>query len=465
LDKRSQTIVSEVYHHSEQEEGTHRGSPDSQLIVVDSGEQMIESLRLLWNRRRFLLRSTAFGFFAILAITLLIPTQYQSTTLLMPPDQTRPSGMSMLPVLGGSRDGLGLGIAGSLLGKSSGELFVGILRSRSVADDLINRFDLRSVYWVKHYDDARKKLASRTDISEDSKSGIISIAVSDRDRQRAAVMAQFYVDDLNRLVAQLSTSSAHRERVFLEQRLQTVKTDLNSAAVEFSQFASRNSAIDVPEQGKAMVESVARLQGEMIAAQSELSGLEEIYSQSNVRVRALQARIDELQRQLEKVGGKDIGVQSGGAEDAGSLYPSIRELPLLGVKYADLYRKVKIEEAVFEALTKQYEMAKVEEAKEIPTVRVLDPAAVPEHKSFPPRLAIAGVGAMLTSLAAIIWVLVGAYWSRLDAIDPVRRLVHDIFLDVKMYRAQATARLIKLHMGNDQVANHVGSNESTRMKS
>ena len=201
-------------------------------------------------------------------------------------------------------------------------------------------------------------------------------------------------------MAQVSTSSARRERIFLEGRLQDVKTDLDLAARKFSDFASKNTAIDIPEQGKAMVEAAAGLQGQLIAAQSELSGLRAIYSDNNVRVRTVEARVNELDKKLNEIGGAEVG---NGKTD-NSLYPSIRKLPLLGVTYADLFRQTKIQETVYELLTQQYEMAKVEEAKEIPTVKVLDAAIVPTKKTFPPRTVIVILGMMLGTTIAMSWV-------------------------------------------------------------
>ena len=226
----------------------------------------------------------------------------------------------------------------------------------------------------------------------DRKSQIITISVTDHDPKRAAAMGQAYVAELNRLVAELSTSSARRERIFLEERLKSVSQDLESAEKEFSQFSSKNTTLDIKEQGKAMVEAAATLQGQYIAAQSELEGLKQIYTDNNVRVRSVRARIDELKHQLEKLGGKGESMTDASSQPGDSLYPSIRKLPLLGVTYADLYRRTKIQEAVLETLTKEYEMAKVQEAKEIPTVKVLDPANIPDKKSFPPRTLISAVG-------------------------------------------------------------------------
>ncbi len=174
------------------------------------------------------------------------------------------------------------------------------LRSRTVEDRLVNRFDLRRVYGVRYMEDARTYLEGNTSISEDRKSGVITISVNDRDRQRSAALAEAYVEELNWLLSQVSTSSARRERIFIEQRLVTVKQDLHHAAEEFSQFASQNTTLDVPSQTKAMVEAGADLQGSLMASQSELEGLEQIYTPGNVRVRSLRARVDELRRQLQE---------------------------------------------------------------------------------------------------------------------------------------------------------------------
>jgi capsule polysaccharide export protein KpsE/RkpR len=231
----------------------------------------------------------------------------------------------------------------------------------------------------------------------------------------------------------VSTSAAHRERVFLEERLTTVKGELDDAAVKFSQFASKNTAIDIKEQGRAMVDAAARLQGELIAAQSQLKGLEEIYMPGNVRVRSVQARIAELQSQLGKMGGTDASISDPAVTSEKQQYPSIRQLPLLGVTYGDLYRRTRIEEAVFETLTQQYELAKVQEAKETPSVKVLDAARVPERKSFPPRGDIALMSALLAFGLASVVVFVRSSWNRADAGDPGKILAKEVFYSVNSH--------------------------------
>jgi uncharacterized protein involved in exopolysaccharide biosynthesis len=386
--------------------------------------QLLPYLRLCWQSRRFLLRAALTAFLASALIALLIPSRYHALTRLMPPDQQSGAGMGILAALSGAKGGLsglgGLGalggVAGDFLGvKSSGALFVGIVNSQTVQDRLIGKFDLQRVYWDSKIEDARKDLAGHTDVSEDRKSGIITIEVTDRDPKRSAAMARAYVDELDRLVAQVSTSSARRERIFLEERLKTVKVDLDTAARNFSSFASKNTALDIPAQGKATVEAAANLQGRLIATQAELSGLRQIYTNNNVRVRAAEARVNELQQKLSEIGGSD---SQGNETGAGTLFPSIRKLPILGVTYADLYLQTKIRETVFELLTQQYEMAKVQEAKEIPSVKVLDAAVVPTKKAFPPRTLITMFGTILGLAAAITWIVLKTRWDSVEANDP-----------------------------------------------
>ena len=394
-------------------------------------ERSVQRLTLLWKQRRFLVRTTAIGLAAALAIALLIPKRFMSIARLMPPDQEQGTGMAMMAALAGKAGSLGP-LGSELLGlKTTGDLFIGILQSRTVQDDVIAKFNLRKVYGDKEWEDARKELAERTDFSQDRKSQIITIAVIDRSAQRAQAMADEYINALNNVVVNLNTSSAHRERVFLEGRLGQVQKDLESAERNFSQFASKNTAIDIQEQGKAMITAGAALEGQLIAAQTELEGLRQIFTDNNVRVRETQARVDELNRQLRKLGGTAGSTGAGANQGEGTPYPTIRQLPVLGVTYADLYRRMKVQDAVFQTLTQQYEAAKVEEAKETPSVRVLDPPNWPERKSFPPRLLITFLGTLLAFSGGIMWLLAREAWETTDSTDVRKVLANQVWSDVR----------------------------------
>lgn len=386
-----------------------------------------EWLWLLWNRRHFLCRITVWALVLATIVAFLIPKRYQSTTRLMPPDQQSGSGMAILAAMSG-KAGTNLGgLASDLLGvKNSGDLFLDILRSRTVEDRLIERFDLRTVYWDHYWEDSRKDLARNTELSQDRKSGVITITVTDRDPRRAQQLAKAYVEELDRLVAEVSTSSARRERMFIEERLKNVKQDLDTASRQFSEYASQNTAVDITAQAKAMVDAAARLEGELIGTRSELEALEQIYTSSNIRVRSLRARVDELNRQLQKLGG-DSAIPADPADPKSRAeFPSIRQLPLLGVQWADLYRQTKIEETVYELLTQQYELAKIEEAKEIPVVKVLDASVVPERKSSPHRLLIVILSVFFAFVAGSVWLLGNALWQNIDSSDPRRAFLQEI---------------------------------------
>jgi capsule polysaccharide export protein KpsE/RkpR len=420
--------------------------PDVEVIPNGHNEdelahqRVVVKQRLVWENRRFILRCTMAALLLSTLIAFLIPNRFQSTVRLMPPDQGSTGmgmGVAMLAAASGSvgnQLGSNLGsMAGDLLGlKNSSDLFIGILQSRTVQDDLINKFNLKKIYWDRRIEDAREDLGKHTDLTADRKSGIVKIQVTDKDPKRAAAMAGEYAGELNWVVTHLNTSSAHREREFLEERLTQVKQDLESAEKNFSEFATKNTALDIPTQGKAMIEAAATLEGQLIAAETELQGLKQVYADGNVRVRATQARAAELRRQLENnLGGKPSDAAAPNGQNSQLLFPSIRQLPALGVGYADRYRNTRVQEVVFTTLTQQYELAKVQEAKETPSVKVLDSPDVPEKKSFPPRLLIIALGTMLAIVGSVWWVLGKESWDRTSPEDPQKVLAQEVMHTVR----------------------------------
>lgn len=411
---------------------------------------------LLWVERSFLFRSVLAALLVSTVIAFLLPNHYTATTRLMPPGYGANSAMALaLPALsdraGGGGEGSVMGLASQLLGmNTSGELYVGVIQSQAVEDRVIARLGLMSVYWDKYLEDARKHLESNTNISISSRTGIISISVTDKKPERAAAIAKAYVVELNQVLSEVNSSSAHRERVFLEERLQEIKQRSEADAKEFALFASQNAAVDIPNQAKAMVTAEAELQSQLIVAQSELNGLRQIYAIGNPRVRAAQARLDELRRQTDKFGGKNVDPVKDTSLAIDELYPSLRQLPLLGVKYLDLYRRAKIDDAVFELLTKEYEIAKIQEAREVPTAEVLDAAAVPEKKSSPHRLLFMLEGALSGFVLACAFLIGCTVWEHTDFSDPRKVLAQEAFSTVKAW-VERTPVLRKLHAGVQRI--------------
>ena len=399
---------------------------------------------LLWKYRHLLASVIAISLVLSLCIAFAIPKRYKSTARIMPPDQ-QTSGAMMLAALAGRTGGLGAlsSLAGGLLGAhTTTALFIDLLRSGTVGSHLIRRFDLQHIYHTRYQVDTAKHLAHCTKITDDKKSGVITIEVEDTSPIRARDLAQGYLDELNKLVTQTNMSAAHKERVFIEQRLHAVQADLEQAQLVLSEFSSKNNTIDIKEQTRAMVDAGARVQGELLVEQSGLESLRQIYGDGNVRVRETEARIGSLQRELAKMAGSSAPLALGGDEAQGNdsggdkeeIYPPLRQLPRLAVPYADLYRRVRVQEAVFELLTQQYEMARIEEAKDVPVVSVIDPPGIPEKKSSPRRLLLALFLTALCFAVTTTFILVRDHWSKINDDDPRKVLVSEI---IQVLRARS----------------------------
>lgn len=427
------------------DERQHRG-----FSAAPSGSA--EKLALLWRNRGWLWRVAWKAAIAAYGIAWLLPVHYEGITKIVP-GESQGGSMALLGKLagagvpGGAASSLGLDPTGILGLKTPGALYIEIMKSRSVEDRLIDEFDLRRRYtvlgrWFPHvyesrfgrrlepsYYSTRKQLKSFTDFDEDKKSGVITVTCTDYDPQLAANICNAYVAALNHLASELDTSDAHRERMFLEERLKSAKQELDRASLALSQFSTKNAVMDPQNQSRTMLDAAARIQGELIASESELKGQEQIYQSDNIKVRTLQAKIGELQAQLKKLMGSSASPAQ--SADGANPYPSMRAMPMLEYQFSDLYRQAKIQETVYEFLTQQFEMAKIQEAKELPTVRVMDPAVRPERKSGPIRTLITGLSVLLAVALAAFWVIGQNAWQQLPAGDPHRLLVAEVGRDLK----------------------------------
>ena len=405
----------------------------------DPEDKKGEKLWALWRSRRFIWGVAWKTLLASIVLAFVIPSHYKSSVRFVPAENSSSAGGgSMMGLLskaigGTDNSSVGFGLdAASLLGaKTPGAFYVEVLKSRSVQDRLINRFDLRARYRKATYVEARKKLTNFTEIEEEKKSGVITLTVTDYEPKIAAQIANAYIEELNRLAVDLNTSSAHRERQFLEERLATAKQDLARASASLSQFTSKNSMVDPQNEGKAVMDAAARMQGELIASETQLKGLQQIYSDDNIRVRMLKARIAELRSQLRKLVGPEGDAVGAGSTDFSAPYPSMHILPGLGSRYADLYREAKIQEAVYAFVTQQYEMAKIQEAKELPIVRVMDAGVAPEKRSSPIRSLIVSGSVLGAVLLACLWVMGKNRWEQVPADDAYRLLAADVAGEVR----------------------------------
>ena len=385
-------------------------------------------LRILWEDRRYLLRGAVAGVVVGVSLAFLVPVRYRAEVRFVP-EQGGVLAKSTLTGLAASRELPGNSVSDLVGIATAAGYFVGLARSHTIENRIVDRFDLQRVYRQRLRAGARRVLEKNTDLAEEKKSGIVTLSVVDGDRRRAAEIATAYAEELNRRSSELNVGAAHRERVFIEGRLREVRAELAAAELSLSQFSSSNVTLDISEQAKAMLTSTAAVQGQLIAAESELQALKQIYGAENSRVLAATAKVAEYRRQLGRL-------ENAGRSQSHEL-PSLRQLPLIGLRYAELYRQAKVHQTVFELLTHQYELAKIEEARETLSLRIVDPAETPESKSFPPRAVIVVLTFAFTVMAVLSGRLARRAWAAREATDPYRLLADEVWGSVQPRRTPA----------------------------
>jgi uncharacterized protein involved in exopolysaccharide biosynthesis len=388
-------------------------------VDVSDSNEFVSYARELWGARGFIVKTAVIGAVVSVILAFLLPKKYESTTRLMPPSRGTSQASALLAAAAGPLADAGANALGI---QSPSAIYEQVLQSRTVQDHLIAKYDLRHVYGTSTDEDTRLRLTAATAIADDRKSGVFTVMVTASSPQLAAALANAYVEELNNVMVDLDTSAAHRQRVFLESRLKGIQQDLDNYSGQLSQFVSKNAVVVGEEQSKAVFTAAETLRGKVISAKADLLALQQTYTPDNQRVHAAQARLDELNRQLSQMRGGT------GQESSPQGFPSISQLPLLGAKYAPLYRQMVVEESVYEALTKQYEIAKVDEARDLPTVRVLDPANVPEKKSWPKRSLLLLLGTLVSILLACGWILVRGWWS--ESLSPWRQFAGEVAAEI-----------------------------------
>jgi len=279
---------------------------------------------------------------------------------------------------------------------SNRDVFVAILKSRTMAQDLVERFNLKDYYKAKYAEDAIKGVQGATDISV-SKEGAISVKVEDKDPKLAADIANAYITSLDRLFAKLGTTDASRQRIFVAERLEKTEKALRHAEEALRRFQETNKAIVIQEQAKSAIEEVAKVKGQIVAAEAQLEFIRAFSTESNPQVLAQRRQVEEMKRHLAQMQygqGMDLPSESRNPGQARKDFQvPFTKVPELGMELVRLTRDVRVQETVFGLLTAQFEQAKVNEARDMPTVQLLDKAVPAERKSKPKtvlNMAIAG---------------------------------------------------------------------------
>jgi len=374
-------------------------------------EQEVKLLDLAFifaKNKMFLLKFVGSVVGLTILYCLLLPNVYTGTAKVLPPQKEGLGGLSALSAMFGQGGGLA-SFAGGMFGGNS-ELYLGILKSRSVEDAVIKKLGLAKIYETKTPEETRKALEGSVTL-QSGKDGIITIEADDEDPKLAAAIANAFVEELGRKSVQLNLNKAGTERVFLEKRLGLVKEDLRKAEDSLKAFQEKNKAIKVDSQAVATIQGIAQMKAELISREIELASLRSYQTEQNPQVKLLKTAIARLKSQLGDYEGSGM---------VGQAIPSIGNVPNLGLEFARRLREVKVQEAIFEQLTKQYEVAKLTEAKDSSSIQVLDEAVVPMKKSKPKRALIVIIVTFAAAFVGIFLAFMREYLEKLPEEDRAR---------------------------------------------
>lgn len=382
----------------------------SSLRPASEASEEVDAIAVLLvlaeNKVRILKITLAAALIALIVV-MLLPKMYTATTTLLPPQQNQSSVTSMLGQLSAIT-----GLSSADLGlKNPADLFVAMLQSRTIQDRMIDRFDLRKVYSVKRYQDARKTLQGLSYIVAE-KEGLISIRVTDRDPKRAAELANAYVDELHELNSNLAITEAGQRRVFFQQKLDAEREDLARAELALKQAQQKSGLIQPDAQGRVIIQSMADMRAQIAAHEVQLQAMRSSATENNPDVKraetelaGLRNELAKLQRNTGEIGNGNIEVPTG-------------QLPEAELEYIRRARDLKYHEAFYDFLSKQLDAARIDEAKDAILVQVVDKAVEPEKKSGPRRALIVLVTAATAFLLSCLGVLATAVLRRKQE-DPV----------------------------------------------
>jgi len=405
------------------------GSPEiGTASELDSSAQdvyLLDILIILSKRRKFIFWFTLGVAIAAAITVLLIPSRYTAETVVLPPGQNSSTSSALLSQMGG---GALASLAGGSLGiKNPGDMYVSLFRGRTIEDSLIQRFGLMQSYHEKRLSDARREFEKNSTVVLGVKDGLIRISVTDRDPKLAADIANGYVDEFRKLSASLAISEASQRRAFFQQQLLEANANLAAAEEAMKHTEQSTGILQIDSQAKSLIESAAILRGQIAAQEVELQGMTSYATEKNPQVVTAEQRLLALKAQLAKLSGTDSNPGSDIMVPKGNI-------PEAGIEYIRKLRDVKYYETIAELIAKQFEMAKLDEAREGAIIQVSDVAVPPDKKSSPHRSLLVVLMTLIAFVIAVLWALSAARW-RQTLSDPVKsgkfQTLRDLYFNKK----------------------------------
>lgn len=392
LGKQQETVTAPVIDH------------DGELVELD----LLDLLIMIAKRKRPIALLVAASAIVATVISLLLPNRYTASTTIMPPQQTQSSASMLMSQLAGSGLGSLASLAGGSLGlKNPNDMYISMLRSRTVEDAVISKFELQKLYRTKFPSEARRKLENATAINS-GKDGLINVSFEDKDPNRSAAVANTYVEELSNLMKELAVTEASQRRLFFERQLQQAKEDLSNAEVALKETQQKTGMIQLDSQSKAMIEAVGRVRAQIANKEVQLQAIGSFATEQNPDYVRAREELIGLRNQLGKF-------EKAPASDAADPLMAAGKIPAAGLEYVRRYREVKYREAIFEILAKQFEAAKLDEAKQAAIIQVVDPAIPPDRKSWPHRSMIVGLSVFAALLTGAFWAVGAEITKRLRA--------------------------------------------------
>ncbi|MGA8108431.1 MAG: Wzz/FepE/Etk N-terminal domain-containing protein [Acidobacteriaceae bacterium] len=382
--------------------------PERKPKAPDDEISLLDLLIILAERKRTILLVTAACAILSIGVSLLLPNEYTATVVLLPPQQNSSLGAALASQLGSL--GSMAQLAGSSLGiKNPNDMYVAMLKSETVEDGMIRDFALQREYHEKLLSDARKALEKRAGIDGTGKDGLIRVSMEDRNPERAAQLANGYVGEFRKLSQNLAITEASQRVLFFGQQMEQAKDNLANAEEALKQTEQTTGLIQLDSQARALIESAASLRAQIAAKEVQIQAMQTYATGENAQLVEAQQELDGLRTQLARLGGSEEGPNS-------LLVPK-GKVPEAGLEYVRRLRDVKYYETIFDILARQFEVAKLDQAKEGALVQVVDPAIVPDRKSSPKRTIIVVVSTVAGFFLGILVALFQMAWARLKS-DP-----------------------------------------------
>ncbi len=369
---------------------THSAAYDDEMPINISA-----IITALLTHKLWLLIISTIGIVAAVIVALLQPKYFNAQIRLMPPTSNSGSGQAaLLGALGGA------GGAASMLGiKTPGDLYIGLLKSRSIIDHVIAKFSLKEVYKIKTAQNTRLQLANLTKVVA-GKDGIINIDVEDQDPKRAAAIANEYFYALQNMMQRMAITEAGQRRLFFETQLKQAKNQLTDAEEAFKMMQQTTGVLQLDTQGKVAIEAIARIRAAISAKEVELASLRQYATPENPDYQRKSIEMDALRNESSKLERS----QTGDANQVANLGNN-KKLTDSGMDYARRLRDLKYAETVFELLAKQFEFARLDESRDVASLQLIDEAIVPELPSRPNRTLLILAGSLFSLLFAVAIVL------------------------------------------------------------